>query len=147
MRSTKGYPMIAAVGRAATRERAPRLIELLWGDPAHPRIAIVGKGVCFDSGGLDLKPSSAMLLMKKDMGGAAHALALARLIMGARLPVRLHLLIPAVENAVSGSAFRPGDISCAAARDSVSRSAIPMPKGGSSSLTRLPARSRTAPKR
>ena len=106
----EGYPMIAAVGRAATTARAPRLIELLWGDPAHPRVAIVGKGVCFDSGGLDLKPSSAMLLMKKDMGGAAHALALARLIMGARLPVRLHLLIPAVENAVSGGAFRPGDI-------------------------------------
>lgn len=104
------YPMIAAVGRAASRERAPRLIELVWGDPADPRIAIIGKGVCFDSGGLDLKPSSAMLLMKKDMGGAAHAIALARLIMGARLPVRLHLLIPAVENAVSGNAFRPGDI-------------------------------------
>jgi leucyl aminopeptidase len=104
------FPMIAAVGRAAVRERAPRLIELEWGDPAHPRVAIVGKGVCFDSGGLDLKPSSAMLLMKKDMGGAAHALALARLVMGARLPVRLHLLIPAVENAVAGSAFRPGDI-------------------------------------
>lgn len=106
----QGYPMIAAVGRAAVRDRAPRLIELEWGDPGHPRIAIVGKGVCFDSGGLDLKPSSAMLLMKKDMGGAAHALALARLVMGARLPVRLHLLIPAVENAVAGDAFRPGDI-------------------------------------
>ncbi|ATE64946.1 leucyl aminopeptidase family protein [Rhizorhabdus dicambivorans] len=106
----QGYPMIAAVGRAAVRDRAPRLIELEWGDPKHPRIAIVGKGVCFDSGGLDIKPSSAMLLMKKDMGGAAHALALAGLVMGARLPVRLHLLIPAVENAVAGDAFRPGDI-------------------------------------
>ena len=106
----QGYPMIAAVGRAAIRERAPRLIELEWGDPKHPRVAIVGKGVCFDSGGLDLKPSSAMLLMKKDMGGAAHALALAQLVMAARLPVRLHLLIPAVENAVAGDAFRPGDI-------------------------------------
>ncbi len=106
----EGFPMIAAVGRAASREHAPRLIELHWGDPAHPRIAIVGKGVSFDSGGLDLKPSSAMLLMKKDMGGAAHAIALARLIMGARMPVRLHLLIPAVENAVSGNAFRPGDV-------------------------------------
>lgn len=106
----QGYPMIAAVGRAATRERAPRLIELLWGDPTHPRIAIVGKGVCFDSGGLDIKPSSGMLLMKKDMGGAAHALALARLVMQAKLPVRLHLLIPAVENAVSAEAFRPGDV-------------------------------------
>jgi leucyl aminopeptidase len=106
----QGYPMIAAVGRAATRDRAPRLIELEWGDAAHPRVAIVGKGVCFDSGGLDIKPSSGMLLMKKDMGGAAHALALARLVMQARLPVRLHLLIPAVENAVSAEAFRPGDI-------------------------------------
>lgn len=106
----QGYPMIAAVGRAAVRERAPRLIEFEWGNPKHPRIAIVGKGVCFDSGGLDLKPSSAMLLMKKDMGGAAHALALAQLVMHARLPVRLHLLIPAVENAVAGDAFRPGDI-------------------------------------
>jgi leucyl aminopeptidase len=107
---TEGYPMIAAVGRAAARQHAPRLIELEWGDPAHPRIAIIGKGVCFDSGGLDIKPASAMLLMKKDMGGAAHALALARLIMGARLPVRLHMLIPAVENAISADAFRPGDV-------------------------------------
>ncbi|UAK22946.1 leucyl aminopeptidase family protein [Sphingomonas nostoxanthinifaciens] len=106
----EGYPMIHAVGRAATRARAPRLIELEWGDTAHPRITIVGKGVCFDTGGLDIKPSSGMLLMKKDMGGAAHALALAGLVMGARLPVRLHLLIPAVENAISADAFRPGDI-------------------------------------
>ena len=106
----EGYPMIAAVGRAASRSRAPRLIELEWGDPAHPRVAIVGKGVCFDSGGLDIKPPSAMLWMKKDMGGAAHALALAKLVIQARLPVRLHLLIPAVENAVSADAFRPGDI-------------------------------------
>ena len=106
----QAYPMIHAVGRAAARHRAPCLIELEWGDPAHPRLALVGKGVCFDSGGLDIKPSSGMLLMKKDMGGAAHALALAGLIMGARLPVRLHLLIPAVENAISADAFRPGDI-------------------------------------
>ena len=106
----EGYPLIAAVGGAATRERAPRLIELEWGDPKHPRIAIIGKGVCFDSGGLDLKPGAGMRLMKKDMGGAAHALALAMLIAGERLPVRLHLLIPAVENAVSGAAYRPGDI-------------------------------------
>ena len=105
-----GYPLISAVGGAATAERAPRLIELEWGRPDDPRIAIIGKGVCFDSGGLDLKPASGMRLMKKDMGGAAHALALARLIMAERLPVRLHLLIPAVENAVSGAAFRPGDI-------------------------------------
>ena len=106
----QGYPLIAAVGRAATPERAPRLIELEWGKPGDPRVAIVGKGVCFDSGGLDLKQPAGMRWMKKDMGGAAHALALARLIMAARLPVRLHLLIPAVENAVSGAAYRPGDI-------------------------------------
>ncbi len=105
-----GYPMIHAVGQAATKDRAPRLIELVWGDPAHPRIAIVGKGVVFDTGGLDIKPSAGMRLMKKDMGGAAHALALASLVMAARLPVRLHLLIPAVENAIAGNAFRPGDV-------------------------------------
>jgi len=104
------YPMVAAVGAAAVEERAPRLIELEWGDQRHPRVALVGKGVCFDSGGLDIKPSSGMRLMKKDMGGAAHALGLARLVIRANLPVRLHLLIPAVENAVSGGAFRPGDI-------------------------------------
>ncbi|HEU0134459.1 MAG TPA: leucyl aminopeptidase family protein, partial [Allosphingosinicella sp.] len=91
-------------------DRAPRLIELEWGDRRNPRIAVVGKGVCFDSGGLDIKPSSGMRLMKKDMGGAAHALALARLAMRNRLPVRLHLLIPAVENSISGAAFRPGDV-------------------------------------
>jgi len=107
---TEGYPLIAAVGRAASDDRAPRLIELEWGKQGDPRIAIVGKGVCFDSGGLDLKPASGMRLMKKDMGGAAHALALAGLIAGEKLPVRLHLLIPAVENAVSGTAYRPGDI-------------------------------------
>jgi leucyl aminopeptidase len=104
------YPMIHAVGRAASADHAPRLIELEWGDQRHPRIAIVGKGVCFDSGGLDIKPASGMRLMKKDMGGAAHALGLALLIMRSRLPVRLHLLIPAVENAISGNAFRPGDV-------------------------------------
>jgi leucyl aminopeptidase len=106
----EGYPMIAAVGAAAAPGREPRLIELEHGDRRHPRIAIVGKGVCFDSGGLDLKPASGMRLMKKDMGGAAHALALARMVIGGGLPVRLHLLIPAVENAVSAAAFRPGDI-------------------------------------
>ncbi|MBW8743130.1 MAG: leucyl aminopeptidase family protein [Sphingomonas sp.] len=106
----QGFPMIHAVGRAATKARAPRLIEIEWGDPKHPRVAVVGKGVCFDSGGLDIKPAGGMLLMKKDMGGAAHALALASLIMSARLPVRLHLLIPAVENAISADAFRPGDV-------------------------------------
>lgn len=106
----QGFPMIHAVGRAAGKDFAPRLIELRWGDTKHPRVAIIGKGICFDSGGLDIKPSSAMRLMKKDMGGAAHAIALARLIMGARLPVQLHVLIPAAENAVGGNAFRPGDI-------------------------------------
>ena len=106
----EGYPLIAAVGGAASPDRAPRLIELEWGKPGDPRLAVVGKGVCFDSGGLNLKPASGMRLMKKDMGGAAHALALARLIMAAKLPVRLHLLIPAVENAVSEGAYRPGDI-------------------------------------
>jgi len=106
----EGYPMIDAVGRAATTDRAPRLIELQWGNADHPRIAIVGKGVCFDSGGLNIKGAASMRWMKKDMGGAAHALALAGLIMTRKLPVRLHLLIPAVENAISGNAFRPGDI-------------------------------------
>ncbi len=102
--------MVHAVGRAAARSHAPRLIEMEWGDPRHPRIAIVGKGVCFDSGGLDIKPSSGMALMKKDMGGAAHALALAGLVMASGLKVRLHVLVPAVENAISAHAFRPGDI-------------------------------------
>ncbi|MEC3911603.1 leucyl aminopeptidase family protein [Sphingobium sp. CR2-8] len=106
----QGYPMIHAVGKAADKSFAPRLIELLWGDTTAPRIGIVGKGICFDSGGLDIKPSSGMRIMKKDMGGAAHALALAQLVMAARLPVRLHLLIPAAENAIAGNAFRPGDI-------------------------------------
>ncbi len=106
----QGYPMVHAVGRAAARHHAPRLMHLVWGDPAHPVLAVVGKGVCFDTGGLDIKPSAGMRLMKKDMGGAAHALALAGLIMGARMKVRLHLLIPAVDNAISGSAFRPGDV-------------------------------------
>ncbi|MBW8783130.1 MAG: leucyl aminopeptidase family protein, partial [Novosphingobium sp.] len=104
------FPMVHVVGRAAARGHAPRMIELEWGDPTHPRLAVIGKGVCFDSGGLDIKPSSSMLLMKKDMGGAAHALALARLVIEQALPVRLHLLIPAVENAVAGNAFRPGDV-------------------------------------
>jgi leucyl aminopeptidase len=104
------YPMIHAVGRAASAGREPRLIEFEWGDQRHPRVAIVGKGVCFDSGGLDIKPASGMRHMKKDMGGAAHALGLALLVMRSRLPVRLHLLIPAVENAISGNAFRPGDV-------------------------------------
>ncbi len=104
------YPMVHAVGRAAAREHAPRLIHLTWGKETNPVLAIVGKGVCFDSGGLDIKGASGMALMKKDMGGAAHALALAGLIMGAGLKVRLHLLVPAVENAISSNSFRPGDV-------------------------------------
>lgn len=101
-------PMIQAVGRAA--ERAPRLIDLTWGDPDAPAVTVVGKGVCFDTGGLDIKPSSAMLLMKKDMGGAAAALALADMAMGAGLRLRLRVLVPAVENAISAASFRPGDV-------------------------------------
>ncbi|WP_228243044.1 M17 family metallopeptidase [Porphyrobacter sp. GA68] len=104
------YPLVHAVGRAAARHHAPRLMHLIWGQEQHPVLAIVGKGVCFDTGGLDIKPAAGMALMKKDMGGAAHALALAQLVMGAGLPVRLHLLLPAVENAISGNAFRPGDV-------------------------------------
>ena len=106
----QGYPMIQAVGRAAARGREPRLIELEWGRHGDPRVAIVGKGVVFDSGGLDIKPAAGMRLMKKDMGGAAHAIALARLVMASGLKVRLHLLVPAVENAIAGNAFRPGDV-------------------------------------
>jgi leucyl aminopeptidase len=104
------YPMVHAVGRAAGRSHAPRMLHLTWGDDKAPVVAIVGKGVCFDSGGLDIKPAAGMLLMKKDMGGAAHALALAGLVMGAGLRVRLHCLVPAVENAIAGNAFRPGDV-------------------------------------
>ncbi|GLR82487.1 leucyl aminopeptidase family protein [Azospirillum oryzae] len=104
----RDYPAIHAVGRASPR--APRLIDLRWGNPEHPKVTIVGKGVCFDTGGLDLKPSSAMLIMKKDMGGAAHALALGRMIMMAGLPVRLRVLVPAVENVVSGDSFKPQDV-------------------------------------
>ena len=104
----RNYPVIHAVGRASAHP--PRLLDLRWGDPSHPKVTLLGKGVCFDSGGLDLKPSSAMRLMKKDMGGAATALGLARLVMSAALPVRLRVLVAAVDNAVSGNAFRPGDI-------------------------------------
>jgi leucyl aminopeptidase len=104
----QNFPLIHAVGMASTR--APRLIDFSWGDPSHPKVTLVGKGVCFDTGGLDLKPSSGMLIMKKDMGGAANVLALALMVMDARLKVRLRVLIPAVENAVAGNAFRPLDI-------------------------------------
>lgn len=105
---TENFPLIHAVGRAA--DRAPRLLEIIAGDPDAPKVTLVGKGVCFDTGGLDLKPSAAMLLMKKDMGGAANALGLAHLLLARGAKVRLKVLIPAVENSVSGAAFRPGDI-------------------------------------
>ena len=105
---THNFPAIHAVGRAS--HRPPRLIELTWGDEKHPRVAIVGKGVCFDTGGLDIKGADGMRWMKKDMGGGAHALGLARLIMAEKLPVYLHMLVPAVENAISGNAYRPGDV-------------------------------------
>ena len=104
------YPAVHAVGRAADPARAPRMIEIGWGEAGQPVLALIGKGVVFDTGGLDLKPSAGMRLMKKDMGGAAHALALARMVMAAGLKVRLAVLIPVVENAVSGDAMRPGDV-------------------------------------
>ncbi|KMO39800.1 leucyl aminopeptidase family protein [Methylobacterium aquaticum] len=104
----EGFPLIAAVGRASPR--APRLIDLTWGDSGAPRVTLVGKGVVFDTGGLDIKPSAAMLLMKKDMAGAAVALAAAEMVMGAGLPIRLRVLVPTVENAIAGDAFRPGDV-------------------------------------
>lgn len=103
-----GFPALHAVGRAASRP--PCLIDLHWGDPAHPLVTIIGKGITFDSGGLNIKPGSGMAAMKKDMGGAAHALALARLVMQAALPIRLRLIIPAAENSISADAMRPGDI-------------------------------------
>jgi leucyl aminopeptidase len=104
----QNYPMIHAVGRAAAQ--APRLIDIAWGNARHPKLTLVGKGVCFDTGGLDLKPATGMLDMKKDMGGAAHVLGLASMVMARKLKVRLRVLIPAVENSVSGNAFRPRDI-------------------------------------
>ena len=104
----KDFPLVFAVGDSSPRR--PRLIDINWGNAKHPKVTLVGKGVCFDTGGLDLKPSQYMALMKKDMGGAAHVLGLARMIMGMKLPVRLRVLIPAVENSVSGVAFRPGDV-------------------------------------
>lgn len=106
----KNFPMVHVVGQAATKDRAPRLIEIKAGSKDHPKLTLVGKGVCFDTGGLDLKPSQYMRHMKKDMGGAAHALALAHIVMSLKLPVQLRVLVPAVENSVSGAAFRAGDI-------------------------------------
>lgn len=105
---THNFPAIHAVGRAS--EYSPRLLSFTWGDPTQPRVSLVGKGVCFDSGGLDIKPAQAMRLMKKDMGGAAHVLGLASWIMQTQLPVYLEVLIPAVENAIGSNAYRPGDI-------------------------------------
>jgi len=102
------FPAIHAVGRAS--HRAPRLLRMEWGDPGHPHIVIVGKGVCFDTGGLDVKPADGMRQMKKDMGGAAHAIALAELIMKRHLPLRITLLVPAVDNAIGPASYRPGDI-------------------------------------
>ena len=104
----QNYPMIHAVGRASNR--APRLVDLHWGNPSHPKVTLVGKGVAFDTGGLNIKPDNSMLLMKKDMGGAAVALAAARMVMAANLPICLRLIVPTVENSISGSAFRPGDV-------------------------------------
>lgn len=102
------FPAIYAVGQAAAFQ--PRLLSLTWGNPNHPKITLVGKGVCFDSGGLDIKPSSAMRLMKKDMGGAAQVIGLAQWLMAMQLPIRLQVFIPAVENAINGNAYRPGDV-------------------------------------
>jgi leucyl aminopeptidase len=102
------FPLVHAVGQGSAR--LPRVVDFTWGAPKHPKVTLVGKGVCFDTGGLDIKPDSAMLLMKKDVGGAAQALGLASMIMGAKLRVRLRVVIPAVENSVSGSAYRPGDV-------------------------------------
>ncbi len=104
----QGYPAVHTVGRASSSP--PRVIDMSWGEPDAPRVTLIGKGVCFDSGGLDIKQAQGMLLMKKDMGGAACALALAELVMGAGLPVRLRLIVPAVENSIAGNAYRPGDI-------------------------------------
>ena len=106
----ENYPAVHAVGRAAAPGREPRFIEIGWGEVGNPLVCIIGKGVVFDTGGLDIKPSAGMRLMKKDMGGAAHALALGRMIMALKLPVRLVVLVPAVENAISGDAMRPGDV-------------------------------------
>jgi leucyl aminopeptidase len=106
--TARGFHMIHAVGKGSTR--APRLVDLTWGDPGHPRVTLVGKGICFDTGGYNIKPDASMLMMKKDMGGAATAIAAASMIMAAKLPVRLRLLVPCAENMISGSAFRPGDV-------------------------------------
>ena len=107
---TDNYPQIHAVGRAASAAKQPRLIDLRWGEAGAPRVTLVGKGVTFDTGGLNMKPGAAMLTMKKDMGGAAHVLGLAHMVMACKLPVRLRVLVAAAENSISGDAFRPGDV-------------------------------------
>ena len=104
----KNYPAIHAVGRAS--DDAPRLVDMRWGNKKHPTLTLVGKGVCFDTGGLDIKSSSGMIMMKKDMGGAAHVLGLASMIMAQKLPLRLRVLVPCVENSISANAFRPSDV-------------------------------------
>jgi leucyl aminopeptidase len=106
----ENFPLIHAVGRAATPDRAPRLIDIMWGDPSHPKVTLIGKGVCFDTGGLDIKSDAGMLHMKKDMGGAATMLALAHMLMSHKIKLRLRVLIPAVENAIAGDSFRPRDV-------------------------------------
>jgi leucyl aminopeptidase len=106
----QNFPAIHAVGRAATASRAPRLLHLSWGNSNHPALCLVGKGVCFDTGGLNIKNATGMATMKKDMGGAAHAIALGRWIMRSKLPVNLHIIVPAVENAISSDSYRPGDV-------------------------------------
>jgi leucyl aminopeptidase len=105
---SENYPLVHAVGAGSPRQ--PRVIDIRWGDPTAPKVTLVGKGVCFDSGGLDLKPSAGMLLMKKDMGGAACVLGLARMLMATATPIRLRVLIPAVENSIDGGAYRPSDV-------------------------------------
>ncbi len=136
------FPLIHAVGRAAAEE--PRIVDFSWGRKDAPKVALIGKGVTFDTGGLDIKPASGMELMKKDMGGAATALALARLVMEAGLDLRLRAVIPIVENAISAPAMRPGDV-LMSRRGSRSRSAIPMPRVGSSLPMRLRSPTRTRP--
>jgi leucyl aminopeptidase len=106
----ENFPLIHAVGRAAAADRPPRLIDITWGDDAHPKVTLIGKGVCFDTGGLDIKSDAGMLNMKKDMGGAATMLALAHMLMSRGIKLRLRVLIPAVENSIAGAAFRPRDV-------------------------------------
>ena len=138
----QNYPLIYEVGKGSARE--PRLIDMRWGKRGAPLVTLVGKGVCFDTGGLDIKPSSGMILMKKDMGGAALAMALARMLLGADAPVQLRLLIPAVENSVSGRSYRPRR--CAAIAPGIDRGDRQYRRGGTAGARRCThgSRSRTA---